>query len=149
MKVLLRYLSSFDVDQLVPLAEKIDPTWDEEDFLAAFDGSHTGVVAECKERLLGWLILDIVKPGKLRLLTAGVVPKYRRRRLATTMFNHALVINRMEQGNPARKIQAIPREDNLPAHLWLKSLGFKAKGMAYQYYPEPIPDGIKFILEVG
>ena len=146
MKLLLRSISTFDIDKLAPLGKEIG--WTEGDFLNAFDERHLGVVA-CRtdETVVGYLIAKAVK-RRLDIKAAYVVPKHRRKGIGTAMYQHCLMLDRMAGAFPATSLSATPREDWLACCLWLKSLGFKAEGMAKRCYTGEYEDGIHFFKEL-
>jgi ribosomal protein S18 acetylase RimI-like enzyme len=143
-KIRLRGISAFDVDQLTHLSKELG--WRESDWFNLFDDKHLGVAAEkSDETIIGYLVMRARKK-ELHLETVLVAPGHRRKRLGTMLFNHALLLDRLEDFPPATVYRACPREDQLGACLWLKSLGFVATGMARRAYEDA--DGINFVREL-
>jgi ribosomal-protein-alanine N-acetyltransferase len=104
------------------------------DKLARFNRSlrHISMVAEQGSRVLGFMLYK-VHDNRVVIIRLAVHPDYRRRGLGRWMLDR-LHCRRYTQRRE-RLTCAVP-DDNLPAHLWLRSCGFQAVGTCRRPDPE-------------
>lgn len=111
--------------------------WSEDDFIRCLRQRNCiGMVAECDERVAGFMIYELHK-NRLHILNFAVHSDYRRRGIGNTMMQKLLGKLSQERRN---RIMLEVRETNLEAQLFFKSLGFKAISVLRDFYDDATED---------
>jgi ribosomal-protein-alanine N-acetyltransferase len=111
--------------------------WSEDDFIRCLRQRNCiGMVAECDERVAGFMIYELHK-NRLHVLNFAVHSDYRRRGIGSTMMRKLLGKLSQERRN---RIMLEVRETNLEAQLFFKSLGFKAISVLRDFYDDATED---------
>ncbi|EMI26529.1 ribosomal-protein-alanine acetyltransferase [Rhodopirellula europaea SH398] len=111
--------------------------WSEDDFIRCLRQRNCiGMVAECDERVAGFMIYELHK-NRLHILNFAVHSDYRRRGIGNTMMRKLLGKLSQERRN---RIMLEVRETNLEAQLFFKSLGFKAISVLRDFYDDATED---------
>ena len=95
-----------------------------------------GMVAECAERVVGFMIYEI-HPTSLHVLSFAVHPNFRRRTVGTAMIQKLFSKLAYQRRN---RIQLEVRETNLSAQLFFRQLGFRATGVLRNFYEDSTED---------
>src|SRR5438445_105646 len=134
VRVHIRWMIRRDMPEVL-LAEQasFEYAWTEEDFLRCLRQRNCiGMVAECGERVVGFMIYELHK-SKLHVLNFAVHPTFRRQGVGQQMV--AKLIGKLSSHRRTRITLAV-RETNLPAQLFFKSLGFLAVRVLRGYYED-------------
>ena len=112
-------------------------SWTEDDFIRCLRQRNCiGMVAECDDRVVGFMIYELHK-NRLHILNFAVHSDFRRRRIGNTMMQKLLGKLSQERRN---RIMLEVRETNLEAQLFFKTLGFKAVQILKGYYVDAEED---------
>jgi|UniRef100_A0A7C4QPG8 ribosomal-protein-alanine N-acetyltransferase len=117
--------------------QSFDYAWTEEDFLTCLRQRNCiGMVAEHQERIVGFMIYELLK-SQLHVLNFAVAPWARRQGVGSQMvekLTHKLTQQRRNE------IRLEVREGNLPAQLFFRSQEFVATAVLRGYYPDTHED---------
>jgi ribosomal-protein-alanine N-acetyltransferase len=111
--------------------------WKEEDFFQCSQRRNCiGMVAEHGNRVAGYMVYEITK-SRFHLLNIAVSPELRRHGIARQMVQKLI----SKLANQRRhKIVLEVRETNLPALIFLRSLGFRAVSVIKSFYEQTDDD---------
>lgn len=128
----IRWLIKRDMEEVLAIEQACFHTpWSEDNFIMALRSRNTiGMIAESSEKVLGFVIYDLLKE-KLQLLNFAVAPQYHRCKVGTQLVDKLKL-----KLSPVfrKKIYLATRESNLPAQLFFKSQGFRAYKVLDNYY---------------
>lgn len=111
--------------------------WSEEDILSCLRQRNCiGMVAEHQERIVGFMIYELLK-SQLHLLNFTVLETSRRQGVGSTMISK--LIRKLEQ-QKRTEIRTEVRESNIAAQLFFKALGFRATKVLRDYYEDSSED---------
>lgn len=104
------------------------------------------IVAEIKEKIVGFMIYKLQKPKKLQpsqffILNFAVHPDWRRQGIGKQMAEN--IISKITTFRCDR-ITIDVREKNLDAQLFLCSCGFRATSISREFYPDTGEDAFVF-----
>lgn len=112
-------------------------SWTEEDYIRCLRQRNCiGMVAECDDRVVGFMIYELHK-NRLHILNFAVHSDYRRRGIGNTMMQKLLGKLSQERRN---RIMLEVRETNLDAQLFFKNIGFKAISVLRDFYDDATED---------
>lgn len=136
--VLIRWMIRRDMPEVVEIEQQsFDSAWTEEDFLTCLRQRNCiGMVAEHQERIVGFMIYELLK-SQLHVLNFAVAPLMRRQGIGSQMvekLTHKLSQQRRNE------IRLEVREGNLAAQLFFRSQDFIATGVLRGYYPDTQED---------
>jgi ribosomal-protein-alanine N-acetyltransferase len=134
VKVHIRWMIRRDMpDVLRAERDSFEFAWTEEDFLKCLRQRNCiGMVAECNERVVGFMIYELHK-SKLNVLNFAVHPDNRRQNVGKQMI--AKLIGKLSS-HRRTKITLAVRETNLPAQLFFKAMEFRAVKVLRGYYED-------------
>jgi ribosomal-protein-alanine N-acetyltransferase len=111
--------------------------WFEEDFIRCLRQRNCiGMVAECGERVVGFMIYELHKT-RLHILNFAVAQEMRRRGIGAQMVEK--LISKLSSQRRSR-ITLEVRETNLPAQLFFKEAGFRATMVLRSFYDDSPED---------
>lgn len=111
--------------------------WSEEDFIRCLRQRNCiGMVAECEERVVGFMIYELHK-NRLHVLNFAVSPNWRRRGVGQQMIDK--LVNKLSHQRRNRILLEV-RETNLTAQLFFKSSGFRAVSVLRDFYDDTTED---------
>ncbi len=111
--------------------------WCEEEFIRCLRQRNCiGMVAECDDQVVGFMIYELHK-NRLHLLNFAVNPEVRRSGIGTAMMEKLAGKLSVERRN---RIMLEVRETNLEAQLFFKILGFKAISVLRDFYEDTTED---------
>jgi [ribosomal protein S18]-alanine N-acetyltransferase len=111
--------------------------WSEEDFIRCLRQRNCiGMVAECEERIVGYMIYELHRQ-RLHLLNFAVHGEFRRRGIARRMIEKLVAKLSVQRRD---RILLEVRETNLPAQLFFRKLGFRATAVLRDFYDDTVED---------
>ena len=134
MRVHIRWMIRRDMPEVLAAENSsFEYAWTEEDFLRCLRQRNCiGMVAECGEKVVGFMIYELHKT-KLHILNFAVHPSYRRHGVGGQMV--AKLVSKLSSHRRTR-ITLEVRETNLPAQLFFRSQGFKAVRVLRAFYED-------------
>lgn len=139
----VRWMIRRDMKEVLEIENlSFEMPWTEEEFIRCLRRrTCIGMVAEVEERVVGYMVYDLHKTS-LELLTIAVDPDFRRSGIGAGMLDKLkakLSLNRRT------RIACEVSEENIDAHLWLRSCGFRATGVVRNAYETCDADAYKFV----
>ena len=133
-QVHIRWMIRRDMPQVLEIESNRQPSaWTEDDFLRVLRQRNCiGMVAECDDRIVGYMIYELNK-YKLQILNFAVHEEFRRRSVASQMASK--LIGKLSS-HRRTKITLFVRESNLSAQLFFRSSGFKAMEIAHDHFED-------------
>jgi ribosomal-protein-alanine N-acetyltransferase len=126
--------------------QSFDFAWTEEDFLCCLRQRNCiGMVAEHQERIVGFMIYELLK-SQLHVLNFAVAPWARRNGIGSQMIEK--LVHKLTQQR-RNEIRLEVREGNLPAQLFFRSQGFAATNVLRGYYEDTAEDAYVMRLHLG
>ncbi len=134
LRVHIRWMIRRDMpDVLMIEQESFDYSWNEEDFLRCLRQRNCiGMVAECNERVVGFMIYELHK-SKLHIMNFAVGPRFRRLGIGKQMVEK--LIGKLSSHRRTRVTLAV-RETNLAAQLFFRTQEFRALKVLRNYYED-------------
>ena len=132
IKVSIRWMRWKDMKEVLEIEnECFEFAWVEDDFVRCLQQRNCiGMVAEYQGRVVGFMIYELQKT-KIHLLNVATLKEFRRKGVGAQLV--AKLIAKL--GNQRRsRILLEVRETNLPAQLFLRSLGFLAIDILHGFY---------------
>jgi len=115
-----------------------DAPWAEEDFLRCLRQRNCiGMVAEVGEKVVGYMLYELEKK-RLHLINFAVHPGFRRRGVGGMMVDK---LKGKLSGHRRQALTMEVRETNLPAQLFLRSQGFRARKVTRRSFQDTGEDG--------
>lgn len=124
VRVHIRWMIRRDMPEVLSIEHaSSELPWCEEEFLRVLRQRNCiGMVAECGERVVGFMIYELHK-SKLHVLDFAVHPEFRRQGVGHQMV--AKLVGKLS-GHRRTRIVLHARESNLKAQLFYKYQGFRA-----------------------
>lgn len=124
VRVHIRWMIRRDMPEVLAIEHaSYEFPWCEEEFLRVLRQRNCiGMVAECGERVVGFMIYELHK-SRLQVLNLAVAPEYRRMGVGRQMV--AKLVGKLSS-HRRTKILLQTRESNLPAQLYFRALDFRA-----------------------
>lgn len=138
ISVHIRWMIRRDMPEVLAIEESsFEFPWSEEDFIRCLRQRNCiGMVAECDERVVGFMIYELHK-NQLHVLNFAVRPDSRRRGIGSQMINK--LVGKLSQQRRNRIVLEI-RETNLAAQLFFKTADFRAVSVLRDYYDDTTED---------
>lgn len=124
VRVHIRWMIRRDMPEVLAIEHaSYEFPWCEEEFFRVLRQRNCiGMVAECGERVVGFMIYELHK-SRLQVLNLAVAPESRRMGVGRQMV--AKLVGKLSSHRRTR-ISLQIRETNLPAQLYLRALDFRA-----------------------
>lgn len=134
----IRWMIRRDMPAVVGIEElSFEFPWSEDDFIRCLRQRNCiGMVAECDDRVVGFMIYELHK-NRLHVLNFAVIPSARRGGVGRAMV--AKLLGKLSQERRNRVMLEV-RETNLEAQLFFKSIGFKAVSVLRDFYEDSDED---------
>lgn len=134
----IRWMIRRDMPEVLGIEnQSFEFPWCEDDFLRSLRQRNCiGMVAECDERIVGFMIYELHK-NRLHILNFAVRSEFRRRGVGSQMIRK--LIGKLSQQR-RNKILLEVRETNLPAQLFFRSSGFRAISLLREFYEDTPED---------
>lgn len=147
--VQIRWMIRRDMTEVLEIEQQsFDFPWTEEDFLCCLRQRNCiGMVAEHQERIVGFMIYELLK-SQLHILNFATSASARRQGVGTQMIEK--LINKLTQQR-RQEIRLEVRDGNLPAQLFFRNQGFSATNVLRNYYEDTAEDAyvMRYFLETG
>lgn len=144
--VQIRWMIRRDMPEVLDIErQSFEFAWTEEDFLCCLRQRNCiGMVAERQERIVGFMIYELLK-SQLHVLNFAVAPWSRRMGVGCQMVDK--LVNKLSQQR-RQEITLEVRETNLPAQLFFKEQGLAASSVLRGHYEDTDEDAyvMKFSL---
>src|SRR5215831_4898897 len=143
MRVHIRWMIRRDMPEVLQAEQSsFEFAWTEEDFLRCLRQRNCiGMVAECGEKVVGFMIYELHKT-KLHILNFAVHPAYRRHGVGAQMV--AKLVSKLSSHRRTR-ITLEVRETNLAAQLFFHKQEFRASRVLRGFYSDSGEDA--FLME--
>ena len=138
LQVQIRWLIRRDMTDVLRIEEEsFEFAWSEEDFLTCLRQRNCiGMVAECDQQIVGFMIYELHK-SRLSVLNFAVAPECRRQGVGTQMAQK--LVDKLSQQRRNEIVLEV-RETNLAAQLFFKEHGFKAVKILRSHYDDTTED---------
>lgn len=136
--VQIRWMIRRDMAEVLDIErQSFEFAWTEEDFLTCLRQRNCiGMVAERQERIVGFMIYELLK-SQLHVLNFAVAPWSRRLGIGTQMMDK--LVNKLSQQR-RREITLEVRETNLSAQVFFRARGLNACGVLRSHYHDTTED---------
>ena len=143
VRVHIRWMIRRDMaDVLRAEQQSFEYAWTEDDFLRCLRQRNCiGMVAECNDRIVGFMIYELHK-NRLHVLNFAVAPAFRRSGIGAQMVGK--LIGKLTSHRRS-KITLAVRERNLAAQVFFRSQDFRAVRVLRNYYEDSGEDA--FLME--
>lgn len=130
----IRWMIRRDMPEVLRIEQSShDYPWCEEDFLRCLRQRNCiGMVAEQGEKVVGFMIYELHKT-KLHVLNFAVHSEHRRAGIGMQMAEK--LVSKLSS-HRRTKIMVEVRETNLDSQLFYRAAGFRATGVAREFYPD-------------
>jgi ribosomal-protein-alanine N-acetyltransferase len=147
LPVHIRWMIRRDIPEVLEIEQAVfESPWGEEDFIRCLRQRNAiGMVAESRERIVGYMVYELHKQ-RLHLLILAVHESFRRRGVARQMI--AKLGNKLSYDRRSRIMLEV-RETNLPAQLFFRAMGFRAVSVLRRFYEDPTEDAYLMQLRHG
>ena len=144
--VAIRWMIRRDMAEILDIERaSFEYPWSEDEFIRCLRQRNCiGMIAELKERVVGYMIYEM-GPQWFQILNLAVDAEYRRHGVGRVLVQR--LINKL---SPRRRhrITLHVRETNLPAQLFFKAIGFRAKAILHDHYPDTAEDAYLMTYEL-
>jgi len=146
VRSLVRWMLKEDLETVLRIEqESFEFPWTESEFLACIQRPNCiAMVAVVQEKVVGYMIYEM-GPQWFQILNLAVDAEYRRHGVGRVLVQR--LINKL---SPRRRhrITLHVRETNLPAQLFFKAIGFRAKAILHDHYPDTAEDAYLMTYEL-
>jgi len=134
MSVKVRYIKSSDFFAVSDIEnDNFSIPWKIKDFKIILKSKKNhGLVAEINDELVGYIVYHI-EQDQLKIINMSVATSFRRNKVGSFLIQKLIL--ELSKSNPNRKkISLTVSDKNIFAHLFFKSLGFKAIGVTKSFF---------------
>ena len=141
LKVQIRWLIRRDMPEVLEIERNsFEFAWTEEHFLEYLRQRNCiGMVAECNQEIVGFMIYELHK-SRLRILNFAVAAQSRKKGVGSQMVQR--LIDKLAQQR-REEIELEVRETNLPAQLFFRRHHFKATEVLREHYDDSVEDAYR------
>lgn len=145
--VQIRWMIRRDMQEVLEIErQSFEFSWSEDDFLNCLRQRNCiGMVAEHQERIVGFMIYELLK-SQLHVLNFAVAPWSRRNSIGAQMM--AKLVNKLSQQR-RQDITLEVRESNLAAQLFFRSQQLHAVNVLRNHYDDTSEDAYVFRYSVA
>lgn len=138
VRVHIRWMIRRDMAEVLDIERhSFEFPWFEEDFIRCLRQRNCiGMVAECGERVVGFMIYELHKT-RLHILNFAVSSDCRRRGVGQQMIEK--LVGKLSSQRRTR-ISLEVRETNLAAQVFFRAAGFKATNVLHEFYDDSPED---------
>ena len=138
LRVHIRWMIRRDMPEVLDIeADGFEFPWSEEDFIRCLRQRNCiGMVAECEERVVGFMIYELHRT-RLHVLNFAVAKAARRRGIGTQMVEK--LGGKLAPQRRTRILLEV-RETNLAAQLFFRRQGYRAVSVLQDFYEDTTED---------
>ncbi len=138
LKVHIRWMIRRDMPEILQIEQSsFEFPWSEEDFIRCLRQRNCiGMVAECEDRIVGFMIYELHK-NRLHILNFAVGSGYRRHGVGRQMASK--LVSKLSHQRRTRILLEV-RETNLDAQLFFRNVGFRAVSVLRDFYDDTTED---------
>ena len=138
LRVHIRWMIRRDMPEILEIEDRsFEFPWSEEDFIRCLRQRNCiGMIAECNDRIVGFMIYELHK-NRLHILNFAVHPSFRRHGVGTQMAHK--LMGKLSFQRRTRILLEV-RETNLPAQLFFRTAGFRAVSVLRDFYEDTVED---------
>jgi ribosomal-protein-alanine N-acetyltransferase len=138
LRVHIRWMIRRDMPEILEIENSsFEFPWSDDDFIRCLRQRNCiGMVAECDDRVVGFMIYELHKT-RLHVLNLAVHPDFRRRGIGTQMAEK--LISKLSHDRRNRILLEV-RETNLTAQLFFRSANFRAISVLRDFYEDTVED---------
>lgn len=142
MDVHIRWMIRRDFPEVLDIEYRsFESDWSEEDFIRCLRQRNSiGMVAEHKEKIVGYMIYELHK-NRLHILNFAVHPDCVRQGVGSAMVRR--LVGKLTPTRRSRIMLEI-REKNLAAQMFFKAQGFRAISLLRDFYEDTPEDAYLF-----
>jgi len=146
VRSLVRWMLKEDLEAVLRIEQaSFEFPWTESEFLACIQRPNCiATVAVVQEKVVGYMIYEMGAQS-FQILNLAVDPDCRRHGVGRTMVQR--LINKLSPRR-RRRISLYVRETNLPAQLFFRAIGFRAKAILHDHYPDTAEDAYLMTYEL-
>lgn len=143
--VKIRKIKPTDLPAVVLIENASFPTpWEIQDFRHTLSSKdNIGFLAEINKEVIGYCIYHM-EQDQLSIISIAVAPHMRRKKIGLIMLLGEDAIEELE----CKSVRLTVSDDNLPAHLFFRAMGFKAETITRNFFG-PGHDGYNFVYRPG
>ena len=138
LRVHIRWMIRRDMPEILEIERaSFEFPWTETDFVRSLRQRNCiGMVAECNERIVGFMIYELHKT-RLHILNFAVHPDHRRCGIGSKMTGK--LVSKLSNQKRTRILLQV-RETNLMAQLFFRKVGFRAISVLRDFYDDSVED---------
>jgi ribosomal-protein-alanine N-acetyltransferase len=138
----LRWMIRRDMPEVLTIEQaSFTFPWSEDDFVRCLRARNCiGFVAECAERVVGYMVYELQK-HRLHLLNLAVHECYRRRGVGHQLIRN--LVGKLSHDRRSRILLEV-RDTNLQAQLFFRAQGFRAVSVLRRLYDDTAEDAFLF-----
>lgn len=143
IRVHIRWLVRRDMPEVLAIEHAgFDHPWCEEELLRVLRQEHCiGMVAECGERIVGFMIYELHR-NRIDVLDFATHPEHRRRGVGRQMI---LKLVGKLSARRRNRLTVYVRETNLAAQLFYRANGFRAAYVTREHFLDTGEDAYAFV----
>jgi [ribosomal protein S18]-alanine N-acetyltransferase len=138
-RVHIRWMIRRDMPEVLAIEHaSFEFPWCEEEFLRVLRQRNCiGMVAECGERIVGFMIYELHR-NRIHVLDFATHPEFRRHGVGRQMVTK--LVGKLSTQRRNRIVLCV-RETNLPAQLFFRVVGFRAMEVIREHFQDTGEDG--------
>ena len=138
-RVHIRWMIRRDMPEVLAIEHaSFEFPWCEEEFLRVLRQRNCiGMVAECGERIVGFMIYELHR-NRIHVLDFATHPEFRRHGVGRQMVSK--LVGKLSTQRRNRIVLCV-RETNLPAQLFFRVVGFRAMEVIREHFQDTGEDG--------
>jgi ribosomal-protein-alanine N-acetyltransferase len=145
-RVHIRWMIRRDMPEVLAIEHaSFEFPWCEEEFLRVLRQRNCiGMVAECGERIVGFMIYELHR-NRIHVLDFATHPDFRRHGVGRQMV--AKLVGKLSTQRRNRIVLCV-RETNLPAQLFFRVVGFRAMEVIREHFQDTGEDGYGMLYDL-
>ena len=138
LRVHIRWMIRRDMPEILEIEKQsFEFPWNDNDFVRSLRQRNCiGMVAECDDRIVGFMIYELHKT-RLHILNFAVHPDHRRNGIGEKMTNK--LVSKLSSQKRTRILLEV-RETNLMAQIFFRKVGFRAISVLRDFYDDSVED---------
>lgn len=138
LRVHIRWMIRRDMPEILEIEKQsFEFPWNDNDFVRSLRQRNCiGMVAECDDRIVGFMIYELHKT-RLHILNFAVHPDHRRNGIGEKMTSK--LVSKLSSQKRTRILLEV-RETNLMAQVFFRKVGFRAISVLRDFYDDSVED---------